>query len=155
MRVFIRRNRYAIGACAMALAAAAMLGFYGITQASAAENGTADGSIEQRWEGDLEARAANDKGAELIETQGPEGAAETGGPTNSETVNAEIDGIEEAPGEAAACDMTVNKDCEPCPKADEARTAYLIPDEPSDSSECLEINASPHDEAEHEDRPTA
>lgn len=155
MRVFIHRNRYAIGACAVALAAVALLGFYGITQANAAENGTADAGIEQRWEGDLEAQGANDKAAELIETQGPEGTTETGSPANDEAVNAEIDGVEETPGEDSARNTTVDEDREPDAEADKARTAYLIPDEPSTSSECLEINASPHDEAEREERQTA
>lgn len=155
MRVFIRRNRYAISACAITLAAVALLGFYGISQASAAEDGTADANVEQRWEGDSEARAANDKAADLVETQGREGTTETDNPANGKAVNAEIDGIEETPREDSACNIVADENREPDTEADEARTAYLVADESSASNECLEINASSRDEAEHADHPGA
>lgn len=157
MRVFIRRNRYAIGACALALAAVALFGFYGITQANAAEDATADANVEQRWEGDAEAPAADDKAADPIEAPEPESAAGTESPATDGSVNMEVDGgeeVEEIYGETAVCNVAVDDGPELDGDAEEAR-AYLIEDEASASSEYLEINASSYGEAEHEERPTA
>lgn len=101
MKALIRRNRYAIAACAVALAGAAGLGIFGIAQANAAEdaNAAATENVEQRWEGDA-TLPAEDVAADLVDAKNPESTGANveqrwEGDASSGEVNAENAGADE------------------------------------------------------------
>lgn len=151
MKVFIRRNRYAIAACAVALAAVATLGFYGIAQASATENEAADANVEQRWEGDARALAVDETAADLIEAQGPESATGT-----ENAAGAEVNGVEEAWEETGDCNVAVDEETESGTEVEEAYAGDRIEGEVSASNEYVEVNVSASDDpVEQEERPAA
>lgn len=152
MKALIRRNRYAIAACAVALAGAAGLGIFGIAQANAAEdaNAAATENVEQRWEGD-EALPAEDVAADLIDAENPESTgADVEQRWEGDASNGEVNA--EAPGadEGAECDAELR----------EVAAEDLIDGEASGSNEYVDVDEAANvnvsaceDSIELEERP--
>ena len=160
MRTFIRRNRYAIAACALALAGAAVLGTFGISQAIAAEGAdasTAEDAVEQRWEGDetilvadaVPAEAHRSEDVDVAATEEPasvdaaaeEASAESGAaeediafsenPGTEEAYSGELDADDYIDGEASESSEYID--------VDEVESAFnasvLVEDEPAGAEE--------------------
>lgn len=110
MKALIRRNRYAIAACAVALAGAAGLGIFGIAQANAAEdaNAAATENVEQRWEGDASSGEVN------AENAGADEDAECNGELREMTAGDLVDGEASGSNEYVDVDEAANVNVSAC-----------------------------------------
>ncbi len=110
MKALIRRNRYAIAACAAALAGAAGLGVLGIAQANAAEdaNAAATENVEQRWEGDTSNGEVN------AENAGANEDAECNGELREVAAGDLVDGEASGSNEDADVDEAANVNVSTC-----------------------------------------